>query len=546
MEGQGPERSTGDHGDYVDDYTKEEERTAKKAPSAKAPSTFSNTSGSSRQQHKARKMRWQQELGKSALAAGSSRGERERRAMATMQQGQVVRGYFHNRGRPIRQKLYIFYSASMSSSSPTTHQPSNWLPSKEDPGAIYWCEAASRTKSVDCCLPFTQIADVYLGKQTKVFLLPFAHDAVEHMCFSIILKDRTHVNFEALDAEQRSLWVYGIETILLTMGWVKEKESDNKHKSKRKKEKDKDKQRSLQPNNNNSQTVFSQSLSAPNTLHEELVSQLRAGENFVACFSDAAAPPSVGEGPQEAIFIFYEDCAQACPVESPGLGCLYWCDIGMRRASTKRCIPLVQVEEVLLGRMQANEPDVCFSLRTSQNTLIDFLAPSMEVCRSWVSAIRDLCELHLSSPPSVIDQRRISGEASTGAMISGHEGPSRSIEVKNSSALLPARVDLAWALNLTRQGTVLTGYFENRGKGQPIKHKLLVFFGTFPEGGAPALCWCEPGPRVRSAACRMPLSSIVDVYVGKQTKVLFTFTQLLPNHLHHHLCSYFITRSRCV
>lgn len=33
-----------------------------------------------------------------------------------------------------------------------------------------------------------QIADVYLGKQTKVFQLPFAADAKSENCFSIMLK----------------------------------------------------------------------------------------------------------------------------------------------------------------------------------------------------------------------------------------------------------------------------------------------------------------------------------------------------------------------
>jgi hypothetical protein len=391
----------------------------------------------------ARKMRWERDLEESAAEAGTTRREREKRGLATMSEGQVLRGYFHNRGRgrSIKQDLFIFYS-------------SNLVPPAKgdtDPGAIYWCEASQRTKSKDCCLPFTQIADVYLGKQTKVFLLPFAADAKEDRCFSIILKDRTHVNFEAFNAEQRALWVYGIEAILLGMAheagdhtspgksphqYIPQRQSPPQLKQQQQQPKQqlqitppKQQQQQRQQTKNvqqiSPQSIQQQSLqeqqqskvkrgkrgelkemSSKQRLVTELATQLiKTGDTFTGYYLQGTDQALVISA---AFFVFYDDVHPATAAQSylPGSGaptdepgCLYWCEPGTRVASRKCCLPLIELTDVYFGKQSrvlassaaATAPDdLCVTLVSEHGTRLGLCASSKSMLTSWIAGISTL------------------------------------------------------------------------------------------------------------------------------------------------------------
>jgi hypothetical protein len=397
------------------------------SPRLGAKKEDSENSRTRRHQHQyvARKLRWERDLEASATEAGTTRQEREKRGLATLSEGQVLRGYFHNRGRgrSIKQDLFIFYSSNLVA------------PAKgdKDPGAIYWCEASARSKSKDCCLPFTQIADVYLGKQTKVFLLPFAADAKEDRCFSIILKDRTHVNFEAFNAEQRALWVYGIEAILLVMTQAGDplspgpspqlqllQQQSPQQQQQKQSQQQQPKQQSLQqpPQQLLQQLQLSpqeqqqskakrgkrgekKEMSSKQLLVTELATQLiKTGDTFTGYYLQGALVISA------AFYIFYDDVHPATAKSSSGsgaptdeLGCLYWCEPGSRVASRKCCLPLSDLTDVYFGKQSrvltspaaAPAPrDLCLTLVSEHGTRLSLCASSNSMFTSWMAGISTL------------------------------------------------------------------------------------------------------------------------------------------------------------
>src|SRR5688572_12827244 len=109
-------------------------------------------------------------------------------ALAAMKTGSVLVGYFENRGgQPIRHPLFVYFREST-------------VPGEL--GCLYWCLPTKRVESPERCLQLSQISEMYLGKHSSVFRMPIAKNAPADRCFSIINKDKTHLNFEAESHEQ--------------------------------------------------------------------------------------------------------------------------------------------------------------------------------------------------------------------------------------------------------------------------------------------------------------------------------------------------------
>lgn len=68
-----------------------------------------------------------------------------------MEKGSLFTGYFEYQGEAIKQEFYVLYRRESAG-----------------PGTLYWCEPGNIVESTDCCLPLRQVADMYLGKHTKV------------------------------------------------------------------------------------------------------------------------------------------------------------------------------------------------------------------------------------------------------------------------------------------------------------------------------------------------------------------------------------------
>jgi hypothetical protein len=129
-----------------------------------------------------------------------------------LQEGMIMTGYFENKakGKPIKQDMLIFYALSLSSSiTPTSNSTSPHASSStttititttsnNNEGCLYWCIPNKRVQTSTCCLPLSRLSDIYLGKHTAAFLLSVANEAPTDCCFSVVSRDRTHVNFEVL------------------------------------------------------------------------------------------------------------------------------------------------------------------------------------------------------------------------------------------------------------------------------------------------------------------------------------------------------------
>jgi hypothetical protein len=148
-----------------------------------------------------------------------------------MAAGRVFTGYFANQSlhEPIRQDLFVFFDtmdgqattpADAASRGKKTVAPSKEkAPHSYPGGALYWSVVARdgslyRTRAADLSLPLSEIEDIYLGKRTTAFTLPFAAHARDECCFSLIAKNRTHMNFEAKTAVTLVSWLLGLKRLV--------------------------------------------------------------------------------------------------------------------------------------------------------------------------------------------------------------------------------------------------------------------------------------------------------------------------------------------
>lgn len=158
-----------------------------------------------------------------------------------MSSGRVFTGYFANQSlnEPIKQDLFVFFDCSPNNPPKGTaasaaaaaaaggKKPDNSaaaLAASRQPnmllgGALYWSVVGRdgslhRTRAADLSLALSEIDDIYLGKRTTAFTLPFAANAREECCFSLIAKNRTHMNFEAKNPVLLVSWLFGLKRIV--------------------------------------------------------------------------------------------------------------------------------------------------------------------------------------------------------------------------------------------------------------------------------------------------------------------------------------------
>jgi hypothetical protein len=176
-------------------------------------------------------------------------------AIALLTLGGDFNGYFENNQRtiagqpppqnPIIQELFCFYqqgpppsvptqgtqppslpvllhsisqssaTASATAAASASVPPSHWG-GERDYGCLYWCLRGHRVLLPECCLPLSEIDNIYLGKQSKVLQLPGAAKAVRERCFTLVSRDPpVHISFEGENGLQVTAWLAAINCILV-------------------------------------------------------------------------------------------------------------------------------------------------------------------------------------------------------------------------------------------------------------------------------------------------------------------------------------------
>lgn len=439
-----------------------------------------------------------------AMPQNSPEGEKE--AMSLMSEGQLVRGYFESsqRNRLIRKDVFLFVIP-----------PGTGSKKSGTPGTLNWCEPGARTRSYECSVSFDQIADVVAGKVSEPFRSPIATEAKVENCFSVILTNRTSVNFEVQRAEQRKFWLTGLQAIL-----------PEKPRTKTRKEKSEKK--------------------LDGAKIAELAAHLMAtGQDFGAFFMEN------GRVTSRKLHLFYHrlDNIKRTSEKSlprvPG-GVLLWCEPGQRIANFSSCLPLSQIAEVHLGKIskvfaskEAAEAvwDNCFTIISKSDVHMSLEAPSKSVRSSWVASLNSLVTSlgplmkveygtrhhHSKHDKDDRESRQRRGTPETRKKVMGGSGsPDTHKKIVGSSGGASSnaldRLDAYKVVDMMKKGSIFTLYFEEKGDLEPRKQKVLVYLSTDPTGPG-SLCWCDPNTSPRVAVGYMPLNTISTVYIGKQTKI---------------------------
>lgn len=177
----------------------------------------------------------------------------------------------------------------------------------DDESSLYWSESRKQVKDDSRRIHLHDLTDVYLQKQTPVFLSDSCAEATEFNCLSLITLDQQW-NLEAEDADQRADWLHHLNVVLEAGGKLV-----------------------VQDSNIDESGVLDQS--------ESHVGNLQEGLNFVRFFDN-------GEGKieQEKILLFHAPSAD-------GPGTLYWCSHEQKEAISSQSISLNAISEVLHGKL---------------------------------------------------------------------------------------------------------------------------------------------------------------------------------------------------
>lgn len=161
--------------------------------------------------------------------------------------------------------------------------------------------------------------------------------------------------------------------------------------------------------------------------------------------------------------VFYRPLADS----NSDLGCIFWCDIGKREMSANRCIALVQVTDVYIGKQtKAFEKSAardaldiqCFSLQVGTKRTLDLEAENKETRDAWVVAFRQILEKK-DRKKSTADNERLRGLTFHPSRISTVKAPTpvttptnrsvrRSGEIINSVARYSGEINQIYKPNI--------------------------------------------------------------------------------------------------
>lgn len=256
-------------------------------------------------------------------------------------------------------------------------------------------EGASGTET----LALLELSTVLEGKESPVLQLPFAADASEDSCFSIVLDDGSSLDLEAISKRTRDKWLTGIASIFADSDDAEvevelAEETTSKKKGRRMsvapkggKAKAKKTKRVIAATNKASalkeeNILESKSVAGP-AADKEAVLAIQAGAIFTGF-----AQNREGKYVKKAINLFYEQDGKT--------GTLYWSSAAARVKSQACSLPLRQITEILVGKHSTvlrsniadNSPDeLCFTLVTP-NVAIDLEAPNTQTLNNWLYGIQ--------------------------------------------------------------------------------------------------------------------------------------------------------------
>lgn len=375
-------------------------------------------------------------------------------------------------------------------------------------GALYWCAPEHPVKSINAMLPLHEVTELVIGKQTKAFRNSLhAEKADENCCVSLIGEGGKEVNLEARNTEQLVAFLWGLNSILATSGKTVGRAEAVGTNVPRFTVYDADKTPADAANGatEERQETF---LSLP---FAEIVAMMIKGGNFTA-YVEGGSP---GHVIKRSIFLFYS------PTDGKA-GTFFWCEPGKREIDPRRRLPLSEVTDIFLGKQTAvleneaaqNAPeDRCFSIITPRTSL-HLSGESGEQVTAWLYSLDTV--LSSSGKKFVLDADAMQDETN-------EPQPRRFTVVNQSTAVLPrSKVPVqqteSAAVKEMTNGCDLVSY-ENASN--PIRRPLFFFYQP-AVGKYGSIFWCERGERVESPSNCIPLHTVTDVFIGKQTKIFET------------------------
>jgi hypothetical protein len=371
-------------------------------------------------------------------------------------------------------------------------------------GALCWCAPEKAVQSEHQTMRLQDMAEVLLGKQTAVFQAAHAQEARGDCCVSLVARTGLQVDLEAKNPEQLVAWLWGLNALLLTAG--------------------KQVQLSAGAGVNPGHVCFSIA-SELSAIHTDPIKAAYAmgkrPETSLSLPLDALVAMMIGG----AVFTLYAEAGSRAQVVKRAVclfysategkaGTLYWCEPGLKEQDANKRLALHEVKDIFVGKEhpifeheQASgaPPDACLSILARGTTLHLEAASPMQLT-AWLVGLDSV----LASSGQKVVRDEVEGE-----------GEARKYSVVNTSSAALPRSQVPYlqtesaAVRAMTQGCELVSY-ENAAS--PLRRNLFFFYQP-AVGRYGSIFWCERGERIESPSNCIPLHTVSDIFLGKQTKV---------------------------
>jgi hypothetical protein len=423
-----------------------------------------------------------------------------------MKQGRLFLRVYQNKktGKYEKEKVRLFYDP---------HYPVNGKM-----GSLRWCKAKDNKEDINPrkVMLLSEMKDILLGMRTPEFRSSTAEDLEPESCFSLVAersgsKDRQALNLCLDNLPEVSMWLFGLNRILVTRGKSVLNEEALK---------------------NDELPAF-----LANTDIQFMVRGVKG-----TSYTDSTSKP---------VFLFFEAL-------SVGGGTFYWCEPGERKKSRDRSIPLEKLTDVYHGKQtdvfqspgaRSAEEDRCFSLDGLTGEIHFEADGDSGIVSTWMAGL-DAVFKALGKVPMMTDyaddEHRHARVMDVPADDQEYlvpdilpENPEETLkELQNRNSALHHE-DMQETKRMMQNGTIMTRFVRNsqNGKVEPVS----VRFFYFKEGKDPsdigAFYWCAADQRTAIHAQRWQLVETGSILLGKATE---TFRSLSVPGVRSDQCFSFI------
>jgi hypothetical protein len=245
-------------------------------------------------------------------------------------------------------------------------------------GVLYWCdEGASQKKNPNDTLPLSELDEIFLGKQTRVFALPEGESIEPRRCISLLGK-RSTLNLVAVSKEMVGAWLVGLNSLMQSDGTavvLNDEDLENAggvEIEKRRFEVLQNRETAYAPEANDATVENEEDQIFPN--EEECIEKMAEGTLFTRFYYNEKT--KVPEKTQ--VFLFYNvDTLDGAPA-------LCWCAPGKRVYNPASSLPVRSLTDIFVGQQkpifketvaQGAEYDMCISM-SSEKVSLDLQAYS--------------------------------------------------------------------------------------------------------------------------------------------------------------------------